>query len=81
MGSEGGHVFGDPGGKYAALLLPSAPGRRAKQPKKMFKQNAHFSTKPQEYFSVLNTPKPHLCLCSVNGDLKFLTHVALGRTP
>jgi len=39
-----------------------------------------FFHKTAEYFSTLNTPKPHLCLHGINGDLKFLAHVALGRT-
>lgn len=82
VGSEEGHGFGDLGGKDAALLLLSATGsrgRRAEEPKKILKQMPVF---PQNhrYFSVLNTLKPHLCLRGINGDLKFLAHVALGRT-
>lgn len=31
VGSEEGHGFGDPGGKDAALLLPSATGSRGRR--------------------------------------------------
>lgn len=65
-------------------LPPSLRNRERREEGEAAKENLEakcpFSHKTAEDFSALNTPKPHLCLRGVNGDLKFLAHVALGRT-
>lgn len=64
---------------FSSPLQQGAEGVGQRSQRKSWSKCPFFH-KTTEYFSVLNTLKPHLCLRGVNGDLKFLAHVALGRT-
>lgn len=63
MGSEEEHRFGDLGGKHAALLLLSATGSRAEEPKKILKQMPVFPQNHRVFFRVKHpetSPMPSL---------------------